>query len=254
MSITRLLLDLDGLLVDFITGAIKAHALHGYEWQPGAYSDMAATCNIPDDEYYKPLDQEFWANLQKTQDADQILAMVEAPLGPQKVCILSSPGSNIGAYYGKHQWLAQHAPDYIECPNIKITKHPDVCHQDMAPNCGKKTLCMQIDYNIRKHQAGFDLITFGDQTQEQNVPSWKVANKNCFWVKGRTILGRNKYLFANKNTLLIDDTQKNTDAFIEAGGNAILVPRHWNSLHEIADRGQTLKYVQDELNKHRYVK
>lgn len=37
-------------------------------------------------------------------------------------------------------------------------------------------------------------------------------------------------LFASPNTLLIDDKDENVDAFIEAGGHAVLIPRPWNKL------------------------
>lgn len=42
-----------------------------------------------------------------------------------------------------------------------------------------------------------------------------------------------KWRNAHDKALLIDDADKNVDAFREHGGSAILVPRPWNSKHEL---------------------
>jgi FMN phosphatase YigB (HAD superfamily) len=41
-----------------------------------------------------------------------------------------------------------------------------------------------------------------------------------------------KHLLASADAILIDDSDKNIDAFREGGGRGILVPRPWNSMHE----------------------
>lgn len=51
----------------------------------------------------------------------------------------------------------------------------------------------------------------------------------------QTLIGAPKHFCANEHTLLIDDWEKNCDEFIEAGGNAILVPRYWNKHHALAE-------------------
>jgi len=43
-----------------------------------------------------------------------------------------------------------------------------------------------------------------------------------------------KARFAAPDALLIDDSDKNVEAWQEAGGHAILVPRPWNSRHTLA--------------------
>ncbi len=50
------------------------------------------------------------------------------------------------------------------------------------------------------------------------------------------------------NSLLIDDSQENTDAFVKAGGSAILVPRPYNENDGIFYNGNTVLYVADQLN------
>lgn len=51
------------------------------------------------------------------------------------------------------------------------------------------------------------------------------------WVQRQFMIGPSKHLCANSSTLLIDDSDKNVEAFIKAGGVARLMPRPWNSLH-----------------------
>jgi len=54
-----------------------------------------------------------------------------------------------------------------------------------------------------------------------------------------------KKLLAKPNTLLIDDKTKNVDEFRQAGGQTILVPRPWNSLHLLADK--SVEIVKQQL-------
>lgn len=55
------------------------------------------------------------------------------------------------------------------------------------------------------------------------------------WVKNnfpyfskRLLIGSCKYFCASPQSLLIDDSEKNVDLFIEHGGQAFLFPRPWN--------------------------
>lgn len=51
------------------------------------------------------------------------------------------------------------------------------------------------------------------------------------WLRKRYFLGQPKSFLAAPSALLIDDSDKNYDNWIGAGGQAILVPRPWNRLH-----------------------
>jgi hypothetical protein len=59
------------------------------------------------------------------------------------------------------------------------------------------------------------------------------------WVAGnyplKTILMDDKHLLAGPGRVLIDDKDSNIDAWIDAGGIGILVPRPWNSAYHVAD-------------------
>lgn len=54
-----------------------------------------------------------------------------------------------------------------------------------------------------------------------------------------------KELFANSNSLLIDDSDKNIDDFKKCGGYGVLFPQPWNSNHTLI--GKRMKYVYNEI-------
>ncbi len=59
------------------------------------------------------------------------------------------------------------------------------------------------------------------------------------------LIGPRKYFCARHDSLLIDDSARNVDGFLDAGGNAILMPRPWNRHHSITN---SLRYVMVELS------
>lgn len=67
------------------------------------------------------------------------------------------------------------------------------------------------------------------------------------WMHRQYLIGPRKHFCAHPEALLIDDCDANVDAFIEHGGNAILVPRPWNTLHEYETtpwlRSKLLEYL-----------
>lgn len=58
------------------------------------------------------------------------------------------------------------------------------------------------------------------------------------WIHRQYLIGPPKHLCANPHSILIDDSDKNVNAFREHGGQAFLVPRPWNSSH--AQTGQSI--------------
>jgi 5'(3')-deoxyribonucleotidase len=67
------------------------------------------------------------------------------------------------------------------------------------------------------------------------------------WMHRQYFIGSRKEVCANSRTLLIDDMDDNVLDFVKAGGNAILFPRPWNSLHWIDFADQ---HVFDQLRRH----
>jgi len=51
----------------------------------------------------------------------------------------------------------------------------------------------------------------------------------------RYFFGNPKFACSGMNKLLIDDSDRNINQFIKAGGNGILVPRFWNSKYDLVE-------------------
>lgn len=51
------------------------------------------------------------------------------------------------------------------------------------------------------------------------------------WMHRQYMIGPAKHLCAKHDVLLIDDSDTNVASFRKAGGQAVLLPRPWNSLH-----------------------
>ena len=62
---------------------------------------------------------------------------------------------------------------------------------------------------------------------------WVSANLPAY--NTRTFLGRDKFLLAGPQKVLIDDHEPNVDAFMAHGGRAVLVPRPWNRRRRLTD-------------------
>lgn len=74
------------------------------------------------------------------------------------------------------------------------------------------------------------------QTPPRNKQSCVIGKKN--WIKKHysdlhysIISDVNKDCWASVDTLLIDDSDKNVNGFLKAGGMTFLIPRVWNSQH-----------------------
>ena len=68
------------------------------------------------------------------------------------------------------------------------------------------------------------------------------------WLHRQYLMGPQKYLLAQPDALLIDDSDKNANEFANHGGQTILVPRPWNPLHR-ANTRQELASIFGELLK-----
>ncbi len=101
-------LDMDGVLVDFVGGAIKEHCLqinqNNLSW------DFYVEAGLSPENFWSPLGRSFWANLDWTPEGEKILAYVEQAF--DAVVILSSPCATHGCAEGKIDWIKRHIPRY----------------------------------------------------------------------------------------------------------------------------------------------
>lgn len=105
----HVLLDMDGVIADFVTAALE---LHGQPdklptWPKGEW-DIAKVLGISTSQFWKPIDQmgaDYWHNLSPYAWADELIALIRQY---SAYTILSSPGMGAEAPTGKILWLRQH--------------------------------------------------------------------------------------------------------------------------------------------------
>lgn len=164
--INTVLMDLDGCLVNFAKGVMKAfneteESLYP-DWPPGQF-EMEIPLMQSLDDFWKTIDSipHFWESLEPMPDMEEILSTVEKHF--DNIILCTSPPMSPEASAGKVTWIQEHLPKY--------------------------------------------------------------ARKFC--------ITPCKELLAHSGALLIDDYDRNVDRFRGNGGNAILLPRRWNSNHQI---------------------
>jgi len=106
------ILDMDGVLVDFVGSILKAHGIETpqevfYENCRGRW-DIDTILKMSPDEFWKPVDRAFWANLQPTKDCYEILGACEDKVGKDNVYLWTTPCECDGCYDGKRDWLKKH--------------------------------------------------------------------------------------------------------------------------------------------------
>ncbi len=108
------LLDMDGVLVDFVGGACRHFGVASPYHDPKnlGQSRLYELLSLSKEELYAPLGEEFWANLEPTAECFVIVDMVQRHFGRDRVCILTSPISTHGCYEGKMRWLRRHLPQF----------------------------------------------------------------------------------------------------------------------------------------------
>lgn len=177
--INHILLDMDGVLVDFNKGACVVHnKLDAHKnidnWY--YYKDWGMTEN----DFWGPIDKtkNFWLNLEEYPWTDELISLVKE--SGINFTISTRPSENHNSFSEKYKWIE------------------------------------------RKFGRRFNNVMFG----------------------------RQKYLMAKPNVLLIDDGDKNVNEFITHGGSAILFPQKWNvNAHLIDNRLEYLKREFTNLTK-----
>ena len=129
--------DLDGVLADFVRAACQVHR---YEIQnrcfktpeqfietyPSRVWEMYTAIGIDRNEFYAPMDQEFWATLPKTPEANQILEHILFCYAEKDVFFLTKPAGRAKraaeCYFGKLQWIETHYPQFLDRTIFAIRK------------------------------------------------------------------------------------------------------------------------------------
>lgn len=121
---TTVFLDLDGVLADFVGGALATHghSLPRREVRWGFMEQIGFKESDP--AFWEPFNREFWANLPPTKECHDLLAAVECIAGRDRISILSSPCMTPGCLDGKRDWIARHLPPgYLKRTFLGGAKH-----------------------------------------------------------------------------------------------------------------------------------
>lgn len=120
----KILLDLDGVLVDLVKGLCDFvdKKLEKIPWPPGSYNCFKHIGIDPEEFWTKQSTPEFWANLPWMPDGKDIVNFLERKFGSKNICLLTSPG-NAESVTGKIQWIEKHLPQYKRRYLIGPEKH-----------------------------------------------------------------------------------------------------------------------------------
>lgn len=162
---TRLFLDIDGVLADFTTGV---HRKLGIDYDPKRWPykvgpegwDFHNEIGMSFAELSALCDFEFWESLPWHYDGRDILGVLLRYCTIDEITLLTTPMPHYMSASGKMAWL------------------------------------------------------------EKNLPAYKWRTLICS--------AKKEILAPLPGSILIDDCQRNVDAWEKAGGTAILVPRPWN--------------------------
>lgn len=106
------LVDLDGVLVDFVGGALRKHGRSQDFTHEEIRWDLPEQLGMPVGDFWKPLSEEFWAGLSWMPDGREILNVIERQVGRPNVFLCSSPCLTPGCATGKARWVETHLPTY----------------------------------------------------------------------------------------------------------------------------------------------
>lgn len=117
--IDRILLDLDGVLVDFLGGACRLHdkTYVGHPHDPETQVEQTAweiepIFQMTAPALWEPMGREFWKNLEPLPWAREVVGLLSKKFGEDNICLLTSPIRTDGCIDGKMDWIREHLPQF----------------------------------------------------------------------------------------------------------------------------------------------
>lgn len=172
----RVLLDLDGVLVNFVKGCCELHGKRNPytdEKNRGIWN-LETLFGIELNQFWNGMEHAFWANLEPMDDAFELLEIVESIVPQKDICILSSPTRNPGCIPGKIAWIERFIPQYRRrfligpkkdfCANIRhiLIDDYDKNVEDFRKAGGRSILVPRL-WNTLHAKAGDTLSTVKEE-------------------------------------------------------------------------------------------
>jgi 5'(3')-deoxyribonucleotidase len=117
--IDRILLDMDGVLVDFLGGVCRFHnkTYDGHPHNPETQTEQTPWNIEPLFEMtapalWDPLGREFWQNLEPIPHCHEVVEILTRKFGEENICLLTSPIRTDGCIDGKMDWIRKHLPQF----------------------------------------------------------------------------------------------------------------------------------------------
>jgi hypothetical protein len=111
----KVLIDMDGVVADFVAGCMRLHQrdwpYHRRENLGDVGWGLEKLWGLTPQQFWEPMDYDFWANLPKTAEADGVMEMLIGKCGIGNLCFLTACSLNNGCVDGKRVWVQRCFPD-----------------------------------------------------------------------------------------------------------------------------------------------
>ncbi len=115
--INRLGVDMDGLLTRFAQASLAAHGIEAEMTEITSW-DFPLDFGFRDtwcQEFWEPLDTDFWANLPWHDEGRELLSLAEDAFGAENVFLVSTAiDFPEGCEAGKKRWIKANLPSYLK--------------------------------------------------------------------------------------------------------------------------------------------
>lgn len=136
MTDRRILLDMDGVIADFVQGAADLwHMPNQYREGavvPGTF--LTTFWGMDQDKFWRGIAKAgdlFWQNLPRTPEAKAIVNLCCSRVGVENVAILTSPTRDPGCIEGKRAWMVQNFPELAGRMIFTTSKEFLACPQNI---------------------------------------------------------------------------------------------------------------------------
>lgn len=159
----KLLLDMDGVLVDFVRGAFKEH---GKEIPYGEMVWDFDQIFFPGQPelFWEPMGFQFWSELPWMPNGKELFVALAKTYGYENITLTTSPSRTVGSIEGKIQWIRNHLPPEMH-RRFNVTPVKEECASpnrilldDSGPNCekflaeGGKVVLIPQPWNAKKNE------------------------------------------------------------------------------------------------------